>query len=164
MLRTVSDFIFTWKQENESTLKILRGLTADSLEQRVTPAGRTLGQLAWHLATAVSEMGSAAGLPVAATSGPAPTEPAGIAAVYERDAAALAAAVQANWTDAQLDEEIPMYGEHWKRGTTLGILIGHEIHHRGQMTVLMRQAGLKVPGVYGPAYEEWAAMGLPAQT
>jgi uncharacterized damage-inducible protein DinB len=23
------------------------------------------------------------------------------------------------------------------------------------MTVLMRQAGLKVPGVYGPAREEW---------
>jgi hypothetical protein len=29
------------------------------------------------------------------------------------------------------------------------------------MTVLMRQAGLKVPGVYGPAREEWAAYGMP---
>jgi hypothetical protein len=28
--------------------------------------------------------------------------------------------------------------------------------------VLMRQAGLSVPGVYGPAREEWAAMGMPA--
>jgi hypothetical protein len=31
------------------------------------------------------------------------------------------------------------------------------------MTVLMRQAGLKVPGFYGPAQEEWSAMGMPAQ-
>jgi uncharacterized damage-inducible protein DinB len=29
------------------------------------------------------------------------------------------------------------------------------------MTVLMRQAGLVVPGVYGPAREEWAAMNMP---
>ena len=29
-------------------------------------------------------------------------------------------------------------------------LINHQNHHRGQMTVLMRQAGLTVPGVYIP--------------
>jgi uncharacterized damage-inducible protein DinB len=41
--------------------------------------------------------------------------------------------------------------------------MSHEIHHRGQMTVLMRQAGLKVPGVYGPSREEWTAYGMPPQ-
>ena len=41
-------------------------------------------------------------------------------------------------------------------------LINHQNHHRGQMTVLMRQAGLTVPGVYGPAKEEWAAAGMEA--
>jgi uncharacterized damage-inducible protein DinB len=40
----------------------------------------------------------------------------------------------------------------------LTVLLRHEIHHRAQMTVLMRQAGLRVPGVYGPSREEWAAM------
>jgi hypothetical protein len=29
------------------------------------------------------------------------------------------------------------------------------------MTVLMRQAGLKVPGIYGPAKEEWSIYGAP---
>jgi len=29
--------------------------------------------------------------------------------------------------------------------------------------VIMRQAGLRVPGVMGPAEEEWAAMGMPVQ-
>jgi uncharacterized damage-inducible protein DinB len=29
------------------------------------------------------------------------------------------------------------------------------------MAVLMRQAGLKVPGIYGPAGEERAADGMP---
>jgi uncharacterized damage-inducible protein DinB len=55
-----------------------------------------------------------------------------------------------------------MYGEKWKRGVTLTVLVTHQAHHRGQMTVLMRQAGLRVTGVYGPAREEWAGMGMSA--
>ena len=42
-------------------------------------------------------------------------------------------------------------------------LVRHQAHHRAQMTVLMRQAGLAVPGIYGPAREEWAAMGMEPQ-
>jgi uncharacterized damage-inducible protein DinB len=51
-----------------------------------------------------------------------------------------------------------MYGEHWPRGLTLQALVFHEIHHRGAMTVLMRQAGLTVPGIYGPNREETERM------
>jgi uncharacterized damage-inducible protein DinB len=64
------------------------------------------------------------------------------------------------WSDETLQIEDDMYGEMWKRGKTLGSLINHEIHHRGQMTVLMRQAGLKVPGIYGPSKDEWAQYGM----
>ena len=56
-----------------------------------------------------------------------------------------------------------MYGQTWPRGQALWGLIAHEVHHRGQMTVLMRQAGIVVPGVYGPAREEWATYGMPVQ-
>jgi len=38
------------------------------------------------------------------------------------------------------------------------MLIAHQGHHRAQMTVLMRQAGLKVPGVYGPSEADKAAI------
>ena len=37
----------------------------------------------------------------------------------------------------------------------------HQCHHRGQMSVLMRQAGIRVPGIYGPAREEWSMLGAP---
>jgi len=37
----------------------------------------------------------------------------------------------------------------------------HPAHHRGQMTVLLRQAGMKVPDINGPAMEDWAAYGQP---
>ena len=53
-----------------------------------------------------------------------------------------------------------MYGEKWMRGVTLRVVTEHEVHHRGQMTILMRQAGLKVPGLFGPAKEEWSEFGM----
>jgi len=81
--------------------------------------------------------------------------------VYKKYAESLMNQIKADWTDETLEQEDDMYGMKWKRGLTLRILINHEIHHRGQLTVLMRQAGLKVPGVFGPAKEEWADNGMP---
>ena len=43
---------------------------------------------------------------------------------------------------------------------TLQGLIHHEIHHRAEMIVLMRLAGLPVPGLYGPTREEWTQYGM----
>jgi hypothetical protein len=48
-------------------------------------------------------------------------------------------------------------------GSLLLFLLQHQSHHRGQMTVLMRQAGLSVPGIYGPSKEEWARFGMEPQ-
>lgn len=91
-----------------------------------------------------------------------PTKAADIAAAYEKAARSVTDEINKNWTDDTLLQTDEMYGETWARGLTLFYLITHQAHHRGQMTVLMRRAGLKVPGVYGPAQEEWAAMGAPA--
>ncbi|MBI4917058.1 MAG: damage-inducible protein DinB, partial [Acidobacteria bacterium] len=33
-----------------------------------------------------------------------------------------------------------------------------QIHHRGAMSVLVRQAGLVLPDIYGPTREQMAAM------
>jgi uncharacterized damage-inducible protein DinB len=65
-------------------------------------------------------------------------------------------AVKKEWKDESLLDEVNLYGQNWKKGKVLS-------HHRGQLTVVMRLAGLKVPGVYGPAREEWANMGMEAQ-
>jgi uncharacterized damage-inducible protein DinB len=165
MFRTIDDFLKSWQYESGATLKVLRNLTDESLAQRVTPDGRSLGFLAWHVTTCVSDLLSTAGVPVRITAenDPEPPTAAAIVEVYEKCAQAAAEAVPATWTDAQLADEIPMYGETWTKGSALVSLVAHQAHHRGQMTVLMRQAGLKVPGVYGPSRDEWAAMGIPEQ-
>jgi len=161
MFRRVADFLKAWEQESGSTLKVLRALTDGSLAQAVTADDRSLGRLAWHLATTPGEMLERTGSKVA---GPAhestpPPSAAPIVAAYETAAKAVAQAV-ATWTDATLEVEDEMYGEKWPRGLTLQALIVHQAHHRGQMTVLMRQAGLGVPGVYGPSRAEWTAYGM----
>ena len=165
MYRTITDFTNDWDYEREATRKVLDQLTDTSLSQAVRPGGRTIGRLAWHLVTTLVEMPGEAGIKVEGPhiSADIPPTAAALAAQYSETAARLKDAVAAQWTDADLPVEIPMYGMTWMKGNVLRVLISHEAHHRGQITVLMRQAGLPVPGVYGPAEEEWAAMGMPPQ-
>jgi len=162
VIRTISDFEQTWSNEIEATQKILKHLTDKSLGQRVDSDSRTLGRLAWHIVTTISEMMSKTGLVLA---GPHPEAPVPATAkeifrAYSDAAISLLEQVKKNWTDSTLEIKDNLYGEMWARGNTLAALILHQTHHRGQMTVLMRQAGLDVPGVYGPARQEWAAFGM----
>lgn len=165
MFRRVTDFLAVWEYETEATLKILGALTDASLAQRFHPDVRTLGRLAWHITQSIPEMGLRTGLRVAGPGEhePIPTSAAELAARYREAADSLARQVQDGWNDAELEVEDEMYGERWPRGRTLFVISGHQAHHRAQMTVLMRLAGLPVPGVYGPAKEEWGQLGMPAQ-
>jgi uncharacterized damage-inducible protein DinB len=164
MFRRISDFTATWEQEREGTLRILRALDDRSLAQAVGPDYRTLGRLAWHLTTTLGEMMERTGLKVEGPShdAPVPTAAGEIVNAYEAASRSVLDQVKGGWDDDALEIEDDMYGERWRRGVTLLALVLHQTHHRGQMTVLMRQAGLKVPGVYGPAREEWGAYGMPA--
>jgi uncharacterized damage-inducible protein DinB len=164
MFRKVYDFVADFREESEATGKLLAALTDASLAQRVSPEGRSLGQIAWHITLTLGEMLAHAQLAVAGTpaDAPVPATVAELVAAYRRQAQAAVTAVAEAWNDAMLAEEIPMYGESWPRGKVLSALIRHEVHHRGQITVLARQAGVVIPGVYGPAREEWAALGISA--
>jgi uncharacterized damage-inducible protein DinB len=90
-----------------------------------------------------------------------PSSSAELAAAYDAAASSVLEEVNSKWKDATLSEVDEMYGEKWKKGETLGVLVLHQTHHRGQMTVLMRQAGLRVPSFYGPTREDWAQWGMP---
>jgi uncharacterized damage-inducible protein DinB len=164
MFRTVADFERTWAQESQDTVKILKALDDATLGQAVAAGFRTLGRLAWHVTGTIAEMMKRTGLAVEgpAEGAPVPARASDIVAAYERSSRSLLAQIKARWGDPDLLVEDEMYGDRWARGLTLLALVMHQAHHRGQMTVLMRQAGLKVPGVYGPALEEWSAFGAPA--
>lgn len=163
MYRTVNDFAEDWKQESEATLKLFRNISDESLNQRVYADGRELGRLAWHVVQSAKGMAERAGLTIdaPALSADIPTNTTEIVSSYEQVAQGLSKAVTEQWKDTDLDTEVEMYGRMWKKGKALMSIINHQAHHRGQITVLMRQANLKVTGVYGPAKEEWAVWGMP---
>lgn len=165
MYSKLSDFLTECKYESESTLKVFKQLTDDCLNKKFNENVRTPGRLAWHLVTTIGEMVQRTGLKFGATpeDAPVPATAREICDEYTRSSYGMIAALKNEWTDESLSEDVNLYGQTWKKGTVLTVLVKHQAHHRGQLTVLMRLAGLQVPGVYGPAKEEWTKMGMEAQ-
>lgn len=161
MYTRIEDFAAEWEKEAQLTQDVLNVLTDESLSQPIAPGRRTLGRLAWHLVSSVQYM-TALGLEFEGVKNEqrVPDAAAEIAAEYRRIAAALLQAVQAQWSDDSLRESRAIMGEEWENGASLRFTILHQAHHRGQLTVLMRQAGLRPPGVYGPTYEDWEEKGV----
>lgn len=164
MLERMSEFYPIWAYESEMTQKTLDNLTDASLGHVAYPDGRTIGRLAWHIVQTVPEMMGRTGLAVLGPHehDPVPSAAATIGEAYKVASASLVEQLTANWTDATLQLTDDMYGEQWPRHQTISALVLHQVHHRGQLTVLMRQVGLPVPGIYGPTRDEWVAMGIPA--
>jgi uncharacterized damage-inducible protein DinB len=157
MITSIHEFKEIWREESNFTRRAIAALTDASLAQAVCDDHRTLGRISWHVIASIPDTMCRTGLSVG---GPAlDSTPSSKAsehlAAYDLASASLAQAID-GWTDADLDTADDMFGERWTRRFTLQVLINHQIHHRGQMTVLMRQAGLRVPGIYGPAKEDWA--------
>jgi len=157
----LDEFLEDWESEAGDTGLVLGAMSDDALAQEVAPGHRTLARVAWHIVVSIPEMMNKTGLGLTAVDENAvvPATAKAIFDGYESVNEELLSAVREQWTDASLDVEDEMYGFKWKRGFTLKCLVFHLIHHRGQMTVLMRQAGLDVPGVYGPTLDGWAAIG-----
>lgn len=157
MFSSIAHFKEMWNIETASTLACLNNLTDESLTQPLVNDYRTIDRLANHIVTCAAGIPHEAGLPVAGYEAKKYHTKDELVAAYEHNRAAVIEALS-QWTDNTLQEDTPMYGETWKKGFALWVAFVHEIHHRGQLTVLMRAAGLKVPGVYGPNKEEWEAM------
>lgn len=163
MYRKIEDFLQDWQTESASTTKVLKNLTDESLRQRVADGGREIGFIAWHLVIAPGVFMKDIDLNLELLQQDIPPSNAQeIAEKYQSVTQSLEDEVKNNWTDDSLLEKINMFGQEMTKGQLLSFMILHQTHHRGQLSVLMRQAGLRVPGVYGPAKEEWEAMGIPA--
>lgn len=163
MYRSIEDFLNDLKDEQSSTVKIFSKITEETKSVKVNENIRTLERLAWHITQSLTEMGHKAGLfeHDHLEDLPIPSLFHEIVAAYQKYNTLFAKAVKSKWTDQDLESEVSMYGEKWKKGKILQILLAHEAHHRSQMSVIMRLVGLPVPGIYGPSKEEWSAMGLP---
>jgi uncharacterized damage-inducible protein DinB len=168
MFRRLDDFGKAWNEETSHTLAVLEAIPDPALGTAIAPGHRDLRRLAWHLVESLIAMPTQMGLAIPGAERvkggfieePPPTMKLVMAAYLAASEGFLKGL--AGWSDSDLEREDELYGEIWRRGYTLHVLMLHQAHHRGQMTVLMRQAGLPVPSFYGPVKEGWAAYGVEA--
>lgn len=155
MYRKVDDFLQDWQNYSNGTLQVYNALTDDKLDQAIVEGHNTLGWLAWHMVVVTGMFGKQIGLDVDTVDDPTtvPKEASEIARVYKKVTDQIQQGVE-GLSDDEMLVEVEALGQTMPRGKVLSTLIQHNIHHRGQMTVLLRQAGLKVPGVMGPTKED----------
>ncbi|MCK0473192.1 DinB family protein [Halalkalibacter sp. APA_J-10(15)] len=155
MYRTVEDFIQDWSAATAGTNQVLEAMTDETLSQSIVEGHSSLGWLGWHLANSPVSFASLVGVSVAPASDSqdVPTSAADILNAYKQVGERVKSRVEETLTDEMMVEEVEAMGRKVPRGALLRLLIDHQTHHRGQMTVLLRQAGLPVPGIMGPTQE-----------
>ena len=156
-------FLSTWQHETQATLKLLQALPVSQYDFRPDAGGRSLGELAWHLAEIdgyITE-GVVTRHFDFSTKLPGLERPRTVAALaegYARVHAEAVARIEA-LQSADLDRVVPFMGHDMRAGDILwSVLLMHLIHHRGQLALMCRLAGGVAPGLYGPNREEMAAM------
>ncbi len=156
-------FLDTWNREAEKTLKLLRALPTSQYDFRPDAGGRSLGELAWHLAEgdAYMSFGIENGQFAMDMKPPNIERPRSVEALvpgYERVHREAVARIE-KLTPDDLDREIPYFsGPSAIRTILWDMVIVHGAHHRGQLSLMCRLAGGEAPGLYGPNREEMAAM------
>ena len=156
-------FLNAWEREAESTLKLLRALPATQYDFRPDAGGRSLGELAWHLAEGDAYMsyGIDNGKFTMEAKPPNIERPRTIEALapgYERIHREAVERIR-KLKPEDLDRSVPFFmGPMSIRDILWNAVIAHGIHHRGQLSLMCRLAGGQPPGLYGPNREETAAM------
>ena len=162
-------FLNAWERETESTLKVLRALPPTAYDFRPDPGGRSLGELAWHLAEgdAYMSFGIETGTFDMGMKPPNVERPLTVEALapgYDRIHREAVARIR-KLKPEDLDRPVPFFmGPMPIRDILWGMIISHGIHHRGQLTLMCRLAGGQAPGLYGPNREEAAAMRATARS
>lgn len=165
----IEQFLVTWEMEAKNTIRVMESLPDNQYDYRPDIGGRSLGELAWHLAeidgytTYLIETGGFdAGLKPPNLE--RPREVRALAPGYRRVHDDSVARVN-KLKPSDLDRQLKFFnGQPMRVGDMLwGALLHHLIHHRGQLGLMNRLAGGKSPGIYGPNREETAAMRAAAQ-
>jgi uncharacterized damage-inducible protein DinB len=149
----------TWERESAKTIKLLDCLPVDRYDFRPDPEGRSLGELAWHLAEAeaygtfsIERGGFSRDARPPGLERPRKVEE--LRPGFERIHRDAVARVQKLRPD-DLDRSINFFtGQPIAiRDVLWDFMLLHGIHHRGQLSMMCRQSGGKPSSLYGPTRE-----------
>src|SRR5664279_3057926 len=164
MSNELQTFLDVWNEEAVKTAAMLRSLPEGQYDFRPDAGGRSLGELGWHLAEADAYMtyGIDRGAFEMGAKPPGIERPKTIAELapgFERIHADAVERVK-KLSAADLDRQMTFItgNEVTIRQILWTMVLHHQIHHRGQLSVLCRLAGGVAPAPYGPNREEMAKL------
>jgi uncharacterized damage-inducible protein DinB len=150
------------EQETQTTRRVLERVPNEHLSWRPHPKARTLGQLALHVATVpagVAELASRSPAQAPDFADPSPRSASELVPALEQNIArakqALAgmddAALMATWRLMRGDREVLALP---RVAFLRSVMLNHWYHHRGQLTVYLRERNVPIPSIYGPSADE----------
>ena len=160
----IDGMLLELEQEAQTTRRVLERVPDDQLAWRPHEKARTLGELALHVAIVpggVAEL-AASESPAEApqfTTDPRPRSAAELIPALD-ESVAKAKRVLGGMDDAALMSTLRlMRGEREvlaipRAALLRSVMLNHWYHHRGQLTVYLRQLDVPVPSVYGPSADE----------
>jgi uncharacterized damage-inducible protein DinB len=151
------------EQESQTTRRVLERVPDNQLGWRPHAKSRTLGELALHIATvpgAVAEL-VASPSPVQAPQfvDPSPKSAAELVPALDQSIAKAKkvlggmndAALMATWRLMAGDRELMAVP---RVAMLRSVMLNHWYHHRGQLTVYLRELNVSIPSIYGPSADE----------
>jgi uncharacterized damage-inducible protein DinB len=150
------------EQEAQTTRRVLERVPDNKLTWRPHAKARTLGELALHVATvpgAVAEFATEDQVQAPEFTDPSPKNAAELIPALDRSIATAKKVLggmddktlTATWRMMRDDRELLAVP---RVGVLRSIMLNHWYHHRGQLSVYLRELGVPVPSIYGPSADE----------
>ena len=161
-MRAIDALLQELEQEAQTTRRVLERVPNAHLGWKPHDKSMTLGQLALHVATVpggVAEIATQSPFPVPEFTQPAATSAAELVPALEQSVARAKAllggmddaALASTWRLMNGDQEVMAIP---RAALLRSIMLNHWYHHRGQLSVYLRQLGVPVPSIYGPSADE----------
>lgn len=162
---TVDLWIKEFEHEVLGTRKLLQAVPQKDISYKPSDISWTMGELAQHIATIYHWYVGALTKDVYDLSSdslerPDPNDIQSTISLFENNVEKARAAIN-SLTEENLDVNWTMkFGDKTLLGplprgiVARGFLFNHLYHHRGEMITYLRATGNKVPGLYGPTFED----------
>jgi len=162
VMRIVDSILMELDQEAQTTKRVLDRIPEDKLAWKPHPKAFSLGQLALHIASVPGSVAAAAVPDSMEAPNFSQPEPKSRREVLDTFSKSLENAkdVLKKMDDARLMSmwSLTKNGKVLMSVPRIGfirsILMNHNYHHRGQLSVYLRILGVPVPSIYGPSADE----------
>ena len=161
-MSTITALLQELEQEAQTTRRVLERVPGDRLGWKPHDKSMSLGQLALHVATvpgAIAQIAGQSPFPLPQFQQPSAASAAELIPALDQSIA-RACEILRTMDDATLANTWrAMDGDREVMAMPVGallrsIMLNHWYHHRGQLSVYLRQVGVPVPSIYGPSADE----------